>query len=770
MPNMNLRWPWSSPARHRHHHRRDMTTPSSTTSPSSSSTAHLLQSAPSRYLELSPDTPSNSAHSTPVLSFISSPADVGSGLGLGLGAGGGGSNGGGPGGGHSGTASPHGLHAQDPSSEPGLSRRPSVTLLHHSHVESLVESPDEVRGGTSFLNSNILATQPALTSTRTSPRPWKETPRKHWFVPMVQTMMYEETRKRVAQAVACTLHLVGDATHGALLAGVELLEMFPIPVLGTSGRLLLQIWDVVQQAAFNRMRCLRLAMRSADLLISIREEISTLNDVVERVLQQPLRIFEETLTHILESMQRQIGLPGWERYLKKEELREEIDNCSVALTDCVNTFDRSVMLRIIDNIVRHRRQSTQLLLLGPEAETPNTLDRLDIPVISLPNNSSNESEEQKMDTWHRLVEEDDEIDNARDDHDLHVLLEHAVYACDEAQVIRLLQIGQTELPTALKAFLKEAFEMKRLRDEERASHQRVHRVHGKAGARTRSWPTSHPVSVDKKQRRQGTRDDESIWHGMESMRRESRGLPAVVRSWAIVKDDVRLGDIIGRGHFSTVYKGIWRGRTVAIKVLNPGTASKSYFKNELTVWRQLSSKGGNVLKIYGSSTFAGGLPRILISPYMRNGNLSDYMKRCEWEETGNTPSLFLLRGSYTNVDHLKLMHDVALGMEFLHGNGVLHGDLRAENIIVTDHFECVLSDFGFSKFEMQVTFEDPAPNRSFDFPNPWPNFHVCSLHRCVEVASPRNYGPTIINGRQNGRVRVCDDMLGDCHFWQYTVA
>src|SRR6266550_1552335 len=107
------------------------------------------------------------------------------------------------------------------------------------------------------------------------------------------------------------------------------------------------------------MRCLRLAMRAADLMISIRGEIARLNDVVGRELQQPVNTFEEyvlnnlhpssiidfftfrTLFLVLSTLHRQITLPGWIRYLRRDELSEQIDNCNTALSDCLNSFDVS---------------------------------------------------------------------------------------------------------------------------------------------------------------------------------------------------------------------------------------------------------------------------------------------------------------------------------------------------------------------------------------------------------------------------------------------
>ncbi|PFH46687.1 hypothetical protein AMATHDRAFT_154051 [Amanita thiersii Skay4041] len=224
---------------------------------------------------------------------------------------------------------------------------------------------------------------------------------------------------------------------------------------------------------------------------------------------------------------------------------------------------------------------------------------------------------------------------------------------------------------------------------------------------------------------------------MDALRRESRGLPAVVRSWSIGKfvsllynfvlqahdfpcccfrEDVRLGDVVGRGFFSTVYKATWRGRTVAIKILNPEIVSTTDFNYELTIWRTLSTKEANILKLYGSSSFSGNLPRMLISPYLRHGNLSDYMKRCEWEITGNNSSLFLEQGLYKDVDHLKFMYDIALGMDYIHSKGILHGDLRAANVLVTDSIRCVIADFGCSKYRTHLTYEQPALNRWWQAP------------------------------------------------------
>ena len=216
------------------------------------------------------------------------------------------------------------------------------------------------------------------------------------------------------------------------------------------------------------------------------------------------------------------------------------------------------MLRIIDNIVTRRQTANVPLLLQPEQseELPKPqLDQLDIPISDLPppmdmGTSEGGPSDEKWTIWQQLIEQDDEADNARDERDYNVLLEHAIFARDEAEVIRLLQIGHADLPRALKGLLKEAFELRRARDQEKGSYRDGHRFENER-TRSETWPpdvfTAHEAKTSSpaggqggkgggmRLRRVSTRDSESVFQWAESMRREHRGLFPVVRSWAIAR-------------------------------------------------------------------------------------------------------------------------------------------------------------------------------------------------------------------------------------------
>jgi serine/threonine protein kinase len=208
---------------------------------------------------------------------------------------------------------------------------------------------------------------------------------------------------------------------------------------------------------------------------------------------------------------------------------------------------------------------------------------------------------------------------------------------------------------------------------------------------------------------------------------------------------------IGIGFFSDVYSGTWRGRTVAIKVLAESTPRKLFIR-EIGIWKTL--RHPNVLPLYGASSASGDPPWFFVSPYMKNGSLVQHLKRVELEERPSNlgigmgsnqmplspirspPSTLgsdMLPAPWTPVRGIsptrrdltapgsrgrtpvqdnttihrewnlfRFMHQIAKGMEYLHSQGVLHGDLKGANVLVDDKYRCVISDFGQSEMKSEA--------------------------------------------------------------------
>ena len=145
------------------------------------------------------------------------------------------------------------------------------------------------------------------------------------------------------------------------------------------------------------------------------------------------------------------------------------------------------------------------------------------------------------------------------------------------------------------------------------------------------------------------------------------------------------------GFFSEVFHGTWKGRTVAIKVLSEATPS-DLFVREIKVWKSLDHP--HVLKLYGASSATGSHPWFFVSPYMKNGNLVEFLRRISHHEDSELRGLGPIaeglpssksRGTFGKAfirilkvgDVYRILHEIAQGMEYLHQMGVLHGDLKA---------------------------------------------------------------------------------------------
>ncbi|KAF8604984.1 kinase-like protein [Ceratobasidium sp. AG-I] len=106
---------------------------------------------------------------------------------------------------------------------------------------------------------------------------------------------------------------------------------------------------------------------------------------------------------------------------------------------------------------------------------------------------------------------------------------------------------------------------------------------------------------------------------------------------------------------------------------------------ELKTWRNL--KHPNILPLLGTSTDLGVFPFALplpsmITEYCPLGTLADY-----------------LADDKNVIDDLAMIHDIASAVVYMHecDPPVVHGDLKAENILISKNHTPRISDFGLSR-------------------------------------------------------------------------
>ncbi|KAJ7134330.1 kinase-like domain-containing protein, partial [Mycena epipterygia] len=151
----------------------------------------------------------------------------------------------------------------------------------------------------------------------------------------------------------------------------------------------------------------------------------------------------------------------------------------------------------------------------------------------------------------------------------------------------------------------------------------------------------------------------------------------------------KLGQQVAGGGFGDIWKGLVRGQSVSVKVMrlfgdtNVKTALKE-FGHEALIWRQLSHP--NLLPFYGLYYFEGRL--CLLSPWMSNGHVMEFLQKMP-----------------PDTNRLSLILDVALGVEYLHQECIVHGDLKGMNILVTPSGRACVADFGLSSIVDALTLQ-----------------------------------------------------------------
>ncbi|CAF2122303.1 hypothetical protein HID58_009594 [Brassica napus] len=167
------------------------------------------------------------------------------------------------------------------------------------------------------------------------------------------------------------------------------------------------------------------------------------------------------------------------------------------------------------------------------------------------------------------------------------------------------------------------------------------------------------------------------------------------QEWDIDFSELTVGTRVGIGFFGEVFRGVWNGTDVAIKLfLEQDLTAENMedFCNEISILSRV--RHPNVVLFLGACTKP---PRLsMITEYMELGSLyylihmSGQKKKLSWHR------------------RLRMLRDICRGLMCIHRMKVVHRDLKSANCLVDKHWTVKICDFGLSRIMTDENMKDTS--------------------------------------------------------------
>eukprot|EP00536_Pseudo-nitzschia_multiseries_P008371 jgi/Psemu1/241157/estExt_Genewise1.C_2110035 len=158
--------------------------------------------------------------------------------------------------------------------------------------------------------------------------------------------------------------------------------------------------------------------------------------------------------------------------------------------------------------------------------------------------------------------------------------------------------------------------------------------------------------------------------------------------------------MVGEGAYSKVYSAVSKdtGEVVALKNISKKYTDSQYFQQEVEAMLYIQEKGGHPHVITLHEHFEDGDSYILILDFIQGGELFDHL---------------IEMGAYSEMDASRIVREVASALLYLHGIGLVHADLKPENVLLTTTRRgdsvVKVADFGTAKLKPDPVYGAPTP-------------------------------------------------------------
>lgn len=164
---------------------------------------------------------------------------------------------------------------------------------------------------------------------------------------------------------------------------------------------------------------------------------------------------------------------------------------------------------------------------------------------------------------------------------------------------------------------------------------------------------------------------------------QSEAVPGGVRSGAVLADRYRIDEPLATGAMGAVFRGhdTLLDRPVAVKVLHPHLASSDYAERFVREGQTVAALSHpNLVGIYDMGN-ADGLP-YLVMEFVKGEDLLALLSR---------------NGPVSVATGVRLGLQICGGLAYAHEHGIIHRDIKPQNILVDPYERVEIVDFGIAR-------------------------------------------------------------------------
>src|ERR1700736_4984368 len=195
------------------------------------------------------------------------------------------------------------------------------------------------------------------------------------------------------------------------------------------------------------------------------------------------------------------------------------------------------------------------------------------------------------------------------------------------------------------------------------------------------------------------------------MTETQRSTPPPISHGSVINDRYEIRQSLGKGGMGEVFLAYDRTtqQPVALKIVReearmPG--DDEALRQELLLARSVSHP--NVCRVHDLASSPYG--PILVMEYITGQTLHTHIRRKK------------AQGGYTADEFRRIAHDVASGVAAIHAQGLVHGDLKPGNVMVTADTDgglgkAIVLDFGFAKEKARASGRRPGAPPDGGTPN-----------------------------------------------------